>query len=260
MTWPSKPGTSLPLPVPRRPRSDTLQGPLGHKLGADSRNADPMDCHCPQRLTSAVQSSRAWGRRNLEEETQHPSAQPRKSWCAICGVRTVGSQVSASRTAHRTSPVRLPAPRVSAAAELRQLRRGTSLHLTLRIGKWIQRSFSGSSTHGRISHSSPTGAPEVPRPRVPPQTQGTLSLQLFPSSAVEQKGPAAPPTNPGAHSPSAPALCTHGLRALTRRARLASVAATHTSRVLVERREVAWDAGSCSEPPLSQACPAHCPR
>lgn len=34
--------------------------------------------------------------------------------------------------------------------------------------------------------------PEVPRPRVPPQTQGTLSLQLFPSFAVEPKGPAAP--------------------------------------------------------------------
>ena len=38
MTWASKPGTSLPLPVPRRPRSDTLQGPLGHKLGRYSRN------------------------------------------------------------------------------------------------------------------------------------------------------------------------------------------------------------------------------
>lgn len=38
--------------------------------------------------------------------------------------------------------------------------------------------------------------PEVPRPRVPPQTQETLSLQLFPSSVVGPKVPAAPRYSP----------------------------------------------------------------
>lgn len=38
--------------------------------------------------------------------------------------------------------------------------------------------------------------PEVSRPRVPPQTQGTLSWQLFPSSVVEPKVPAAPHYSP----------------------------------------------------------------
>ena len=79
-----------------------------------------MDCHCPAPGRPRFSQVAHGAGRILEEETQHPRVRsPQVLVCAICGVSTMGWRASASRTAHRTSPVRLPDPRVSAAAELR---------------------------------------------------------------------------------------------------------------------------------------------
>ena len=185
----------------------------------------PDGLSLPSAWTSAVQWRRAWGSKNPRRgNAARKSAQP-ASTCVCC-----------LRCEHHGLTGPHPSGYLTVGFPPR-LGRCTSLHLTLRTGRWIHRSFSGSSSP-RQDQSQPSDGRALKSPDPEPRLKHrgparcTFSRRLWSSRRFLPLPPI-----PSAPSPSA--LCTRGLRALTPRARLASAAATPTSRVLAELREVA---------------------
>ena len=111
------------------------------------------------------------------------------------------------------------------------------------IGKCIADS-QAPPPHGRIPHGPPTCAPRSPQTQRPASNKWELLIATCPGVCGRAAGPRSASRLPLSRYPSSPAHWTHGLCALTQRARLASAAAEHTRSVLAELREVEVGCGA----------------
>lgn len=124
-----------------------------------------------------------------------PSAQPARG-CARCERCGLAGLRNRDRAPHAVSRYPTPAcpPRRKPGGSAR------SLHLTV---KWINGPISDSPdppARYRIIHGTRRASPDVPSPRAPPQTHGTLPKQLAWPSATE------PQVRAAAHCTGSPSL------------------------------------------------------